>query len=162
MIADISRGVDGFVREYRHEGFGVSGTDRLEGFDDARIDIGEIKLVDAVVVKEEGNHFGYVLLIMNVPFGVAESAANEQGSAVADIAGDDGLREFRLAEVGEGGIDGVAKVDAGVNEGAVEIEDDEAWWRDERMHFSHINRLARCMLHPIERTMEVRLGRSVD
>ena len=31
-----------------------------------------------------------------------------------------------LAEVGEGGVDGVAEVDAGVDEGAVEIEDDEA------------------------------------
>ena len=35
-----------------------------------------------------------------------------------------------LAEVGQGGVDGVAEVDAGVDEGAVEIEDEEAGGRE--------------------------------
>ena len=63
---------------------------------------------------------------MDVAFGVAEGPADEQGGAVADVAGDDGFGKCGLAEVLEGGVDGVAEVDAGVDEGAVEIEDEEA------------------------------------
>ena len=97
-----------------------------KGFDDAGVDIGVVEFVDAVVVEEEGQGFGDVLFVVDVAFGVAEGAADEHGGAVADVAGDDGVGELRLAEVGEHGVDGVAEVDAGVDEGAVEIEDEEA------------------------------------
>jgi carbonic anhydrase len=81
--------------------------------------------VDAVVVEEEGEGFGYVFFVVDVSLGVTEGAANEQGGAVADVAGDDGFGEFGFAEVGEGGVDGVAEIDAGVDQGAVEVEDEE-------------------------------------
>ena len=67
-----------------------------------------------------------VFFVVDVAVGVAEGAADEHGDAVADVAGDDGVGELGLAEVGEGGVDGVAEVDAGVDEGAVEVEDEEA------------------------------------
>ena len=68
-----------------------------------------------------------VFFVVDVAFGVAEGSADEEGGSVADVAGDDGFGELGFAEVGEGGVDGVAEVDAGVDEGAVEIEDEEAW-----------------------------------
>jgi hypothetical protein len=44
--------------------------------------------------------------------------------------------------VGEGGVDGVAEVLAGVDEGAVEVEDEEARvWRER--HVFRINRWSR-------------------
>ena len=82
--------------------------------------------MDAVVVEEECEGFGYIFFVVDVAFGVAEGAADEHGGAVADVAGDDGFGELGLAEVGEGRVDGVAEVDAGVDEGAVEVEDEEA------------------------------------
>ena len=82
--------------------------------------------MDAVVVEEESNCVGYIFFIVEVAFGIAEGAADEHGDTVADVAGDDGLGEFGLAEVSECGVDGVAEVDAGVDEGAVEVEDEEA------------------------------------
>jgi carbonic anhydrase len=82
--------------------------------------------MDTVVVKEVCKDFGYILFVVNVAFGVAEGAADEHGGSVADVAGDDGFGKRRLVEVGERGVDGVAEIDAGVDEGAVEIEDDEA------------------------------------
>ncbi len=81
--------------------------------------------MDAVVIEEEGEGFGYVLLVVDVALGVAESAADEHGGSVADVSGDNGLGELGLVEVREHGVDGVAEVDAGVDEGAVEVESDE-------------------------------------
>lgn len=75
--------------------------------------------MDAVVVEEKCECFGYILLIVCVAFGVSDGAADEDRCAIADVAGDNGFREFGLAEVGEGGIDGVAEVDSRVDEGAV-------------------------------------------
>jgi len=105
----------------------MRGADAFEGFDDAGVNVGEVEFVDAVVVEEEGEGFGYIFFVVDVAFGVAEGSADEQGSAVADVARDDGLGECGLSEVDEGGVDGVAEVDAGIDEGAVEIEDEEAW-----------------------------------
>ena len=36
---------------------------------------------------------------------VAEGAADEHRGSVADVAGDDGVGEFRTAEVRQGGVD---------------------------------------------------------
>jgi carbonic anhydrase len=81
--------------------------------------------VDAVVVEEECKSFGYIFFVVDVAFGVAEGSADEEGGSVADVAGDDGFGELRFAEVREGGVDGVAEVDAGVDESAVKVEDEE-------------------------------------
>ncbi len=127
VVADVAGGFDGLVGEDGHEGFGAGGADGFEGFDDAGVDVGVVELVDAVVVEEEGEGFVDVLFVVDVALGVAEGSADEQGGSVADVAGDDGFGELGFAEVGEGGVDGVAEIDAGVDEGAVEIEDEEAW-----------------------------------
>jgi len=119
VIADVAGGLDGLVGEDGHEGFGAGGADCFEGFDDAGVDVGVIEFVDSVVVEEEGQGFGYVLFVVDVALGVAEGSADEEGGSVADVAGDDGFGELGFAEVGEGGVDGVAEVDAGVDEGAV-------------------------------------------
>jgi carbonic anhydrase len=132
VIADVPGGVDGFVGQDGHESLGVCGADSLEGFEYAGVNVGVVEFMDTVVVKEECKRFGYILLIGDVAFGVADGAADEHGGSVADVAGDDGLGEGGLAEVGESGVDGVAEIDAGVDEGAVEIEDDEEGWEGER------------------------------
>jgi hypothetical protein len=126
VVADVAGGVDGLVGEDGHEGLGAMSTDSFEGFEHARVDVGVVELVDAVVVEEKGDGFGYIFFVVNVAFGVAQSAADKQGNAIADVAGDDRFRQFGLAEVGESGVDGVAEIDAGVDEGAVQVEDDEA------------------------------------
>lgn len=79
-----------------------------------------------VEVEEECEGCGYVFFVVGVAFGVAKSAADEEGGSVADVAGNDSFRKFRLAEVREGSVDGVAEIDAGVDESAVEIEDEKA------------------------------------
>jgi hypothetical protein len=117
----------------------VCGADGFERFKDARVEDGVVELVEAVVVEEEGESFGYIFLVVDVALGVSEGPADEKGGAVADVAGDDGFGEFGLAEVGEGGIDGVAEVGAGVDEGAVEIEDEEAGRRGEGHYFRVID-----------------------
>ena len=82
--------------------------------------------MDAVVVEEEGEGFGYKFFVVEIAGGIAEGAADEHGGAVAEVAGDDSRREFGLAEVAEHGVDGVGEINARVDEGAVEIEDEEA------------------------------------
>jgi hypothetical protein len=131
VSADVAGGVDRLVGQDSHEHLGVCGADGFEGLEDARVEDGVVELVEAVVVEEEGESFGYIFFVVDVALGVAEGPADEKGSSVADVTGDDGFGEFGLAEVGEGGVDGVTEVGAGVDEGAVEIEDEEAGRRGE-------------------------------
>ena len=63
---------------------------------------------------------------MKVAFGIAEGAAKEHGGAVADIGADEGRGEGWTVKVGEGGVDGVGEILFGVDESAIEIEDDES------------------------------------
>ena len=119
VCANVTGGIDGLVGEDGHEGFRLGNADGFEGFDDAGVDVGVVEFVDAVVVEEECEGFVDVLFVVDVAFGVAEGSADEEGGSVADVAGDDGFGELGFAEVGEGGVDGVAEVDAGVDEGAV-------------------------------------------
>ena len=126
VSADVARGVDRFVGENRHQDIGVGCADGLKGFDDACVDIGVIEFVDAVVVEEEGQSVGHVLLVVDVSFRIAESSADEHGGPVSDIAGYDRLRKLRLVEVSKHRIDGVAEINTGVDESAVEIECDKA------------------------------------
>jgi carbonic anhydrase len=125
VVADIAGRVDGLVGENGHQGFGPDGVDGFERREDAGVDVSEVQLVDAVVVEKVGQNFGDVFFVVDVAFGIAEGAADEHGGSVADVAGDDGVGKRRLVEVCESGVDGVAEIDAGVDEGAVEIEDDE-------------------------------------
>ena len=115
VSADVAGGVDGLVGQDGHEHLGVCGTNGLEGFEDAGVEEGVVELVDAVVVEEECEGLGYIFFIVDVALGIAEGPADEQGGSVADVAGDDGVWKLGLAEVGEGGVDGVAEVGAGVD-----------------------------------------------
>ena len=132
VLADVAGGVYWFVGQDGHGEIGEGGTDGFEGFDGAGVDVGVVELVDAVVAEEEGEGLVDVLFVVDVAGGVTERAADEHGDAIADVAGNDGLWELGFAEVGEGGVDGVAEVDAGVDEGAIKIEDDEARREAER------------------------------
>jgi hypothetical protein len=128
--ADITGRVDRFISENGHKDVGMCGADGFERLEDARVDVGVIELMNSVIVEEKRKCFGYILLIVGVAFGVADGAANKHGDTVSDIAGDHGMRESRFAEVGEGGINGVTEIDTRVDEGAVEIEDEETGgWR---------------------------------
>jgi hypothetical protein len=89
-----------------------------------------VELVDAVISDEPGEGFGDECIVMWVrlvgdEMGVGEGAADQDGGSVADVAGDDGLRQGGAAIVGEHGVDGVGEIDLGVDEGAVEVEDEE-------------------------------------
>ena len=139
VVADVTGGLDGFVGQDGHEDLGVRGTDGFEGFEDAGVEDGVVEFVDAVVVKEECQGFGYIFLVVNVALGVAEGAADEERGSVADVAGDDGFGEFRFAEAVKGGVDGVAEVDAGVDERAVEVKDEKAGRWDERHYLRVID-----------------------
>lgn len=123
--ADVARGVDGFVGQDGHEDAGVGSADGLERFENTRVKVGVVQLMDAVVVEEVGEGLGHIFFVVDVAFGVAEGTADKERGAIADVAGDDRFGQFGLAEVDEGGVDGVAEIDAGVDEGAVEIEDKE-------------------------------------
>ena len=105
--ADVAGGVYGFVGEDGHGERWLGGADGLEGFDGSGVDEGEVEFVDAVVVEEEGESFGYKFFVVEIAGGVAKGAADEHGCAVAEMAGDDGRRELGLAEVAEHGVDGV-------------------------------------------------------
>lgn len=138
VVTDLAGGVDGFIGEDSHEGIGQGSADGLEGFHDAGVDVGVVEFVDAIVVEEEGKGFGYIFFVVGIAFGIAEGAADEHGGSVADVAGDDGLGEDEFAEVGEGGVDGVAEILARVDEGPIEIEDYEARGIEELGHsFGH-------------------------
>ena len=77
----------------------------LERGEDARIDVGKVEFVDAVVVEKKCNRFGDILLIVDIAFGVAEGTTDEHGCTIPDVAGDDVIGERRLAQVGEHAVD---------------------------------------------------------
>ena len=89
------------------------------------VEMGVVEFVDAVVVEEECEGVRHIFFIMSVAFGIAKGSADEDGGAVADVAGDYSYGELGFAEVGQSGIDGVAEIHTGVDEGAVEVEDEE-------------------------------------
>ena len=102
----------------------VARADFGEGFEDAVVAAGVVQLVGAVVGEEEVEGAAEeVVGLVGVEgvevVGVAEGAANEHGGAVADVAGDEGVGQGRLADVGEGSVYGVAEVQRGIDERAV-------------------------------------------
>lgn len=76
---------------------------------------------------------------MDITFGVAQGAADEHGCSIANVGGDDGFGETGLVEVGKRGVDRIAEIDAGIDQGAVEVEGDEARWGRKRHHFTIID-----------------------
>jgi hypothetical protein len=58
--------------------------------------------------------------------GIAECSPDEHGRAVANVAGDQGVRQGIAANVGKRGVYRVTKIERRVNQGAVKIEDEEA------------------------------------
>ena len=125
VVADGAGRVDRLVGKER-DGEGRMGeTDEFEGFYDAGIDGGEVNFVNAVEVQKERDGFGYIFFVVNVAFGIAERTADEHGGTVAEVTRDDLLWQQGFAEVGEHGVDGVGEISARVDEGAVEVEDEE-------------------------------------
>ncbi len=109
----------------------VARADFGEGIEHAVVTAGVVELVGAVVgeeevegAAEEGVGVAGVEGVEVVR--VAEGSADEHGGAVADVAGDEGIGQGRLADVGERCVYGVAEVEGGIDERAVEIEDKQA------------------------------------
>jgi carbonic anhydrase len=108
--------------------------DGFEGLEGIGVEEGVVEFVDAVEVQKEGDRFRDIFFVVDIAFGIADGATDEHGGTITDITGDNGFGKFRLAKVSKRGVDGVAEVAARVDEGAVEIEDDEAGIRIGR-HF---------------------------
>ena len=79
---------------------------------DSGVEMRVVEFVDAVVVEEECESFGYIFFVVDVALRVSKGAADEERGAVADVAGDDGFGQLGFTEVREGGVDGVAEIDA--------------------------------------------------
>ncbi len=131
--ADVARWVHGFVGEHGHGEILVAGADLREGVEDAIVAAGVVELVSAIVGEEEVEGAAEeVVAVAGVEgveiAGIAKSAADEHGSSVTDVTGDQGVGQGRLAYVDEGGVYGVAEVERGVDERTVKIEDQQAGW----------------------------------
>ena len=121
-IDDGTRGADRFVGEDGHlAGEAVGAADRGEHGLDAIVSVGVVEFVDAVVGEEVLERFVYQMLVA----GIAERPPDQGGSAVADVGGDAVAGEFGASEVLEHGVDGMDEIEAGVDQGAVEIEDEQ-------------------------------------
>jgi hypothetical protein len=80
-----------------------------------------VEFVSAIVGQEifEG------LVEESFIFGVSEGSADKHGRTISNVGGDDFVREFGAMEVTKHGVNGVDEIKSGVDQGAVEIEDDE-------------------------------------
>jgi hypothetical protein len=103
----------------------VNFVQRVEGFEDTFVGVGVVEFVLAIVVEEVLVGFGEEFFggLDSVVGG--EGAADEHEGSVADVFGDELVGEMGAVEFFEGGIDRVAEVLRGVDESAVEIEDEE-------------------------------------
>ena len=98
---------------------------RIERFKDAFVGVGVVELVLAVVVEEVLVGFAQKFFAGLDPIVGGEGAANEGERTIADVCGDEFIGEMRAVEVFECGVDLVAKVLRGVDQGAVEVEDEK-------------------------------------
>ena len=80
-----------------------------------------VEVVLAVVLQEELEGF------LHLVFGglLAERAPDQNGSAVADVGVNALVRERRHAHVAARGVDGIRQIQPGIDQGAVEVENDE-------------------------------------
>lgn len=119
---DVAGGADGFVGEDGHlAGAAVANGSLLERFGDSSVNHGGIELVVAIIEEEEIEG----LLNERGVGGIAESAADEHGGAVADVGVDDFERQFFAAEVAQHGVDRGGEVFLGIDQGAVEIKQNQ-------------------------------------
>ncbi len=119
---DRAGGNYGFVREHGHlTGHAVGITNCAEHFFDAVVYVGVIELVNTVVAEEVLQAFFYYGFIP----GIAEGATHEGRSAVAYVGGNHVAGKRGAAKVLEHGIYRVDEVEARVDEGSVEVEDEE-------------------------------------
>src|SRR5205807_9402295 len=85
------------------------------------INIGVIEFVFAIVEQEKLQRLVHKRFVIRI----AQSAAHQHGGAVADVAGNDFIRKFGLAKIAKHGIDGICQVDAGINQRAVKVKDQQ-------------------------------------
>src|SRR5438270_8508995 len=57
---------------------------------------------------------------------VTQSATDQSGCAIADISGDDLYRQLVAAVLAKHSVDGICQVNAGIEQGAVQVEDEQA------------------------------------
>jgi hypothetical protein len=100
----------------------------LEGLGDAGIGAGVVHFVSFVMSEEKFEGA--------VEFGgrgaEAQGFGDQDGGAVADVAGDDFFGELGALQFAQGGVDGMDQVELGIDEGAVQVEnygayETEAW-----------------------------------
>jgi hypothetical protein len=118
---DGARGIDGLIREHGHFPLSAIRLNVLERRANAIVDGGVIEFVGTVVSEEVVERLVEEVLVV----GIAERATYEHGCTVSDVGSDDVAGEFGAMEVAESCVDGVNEVETGVDEGAIEIEDDE-------------------------------------
>jgi hypothetical protein len=102
-----------------------------EGIEDAVVASGVVELMGSIVGEEEVEGAAEETVAVGgvegvEVVGIAEGAADEHGGTVTDVAGDERIWKGRLADVGESCVDGVAKVEGGIDKRAVEVEDEQA------------------------------------
>ena len=132
-FADAARGPNRLVGEHGHGSHGDAGrivqlVQGLEGVENARVGVGEVELVLAVVLEKEGVGPGeeiFVDLVERDVTGQCERAPHEHGGAVADEAGNRGVGQRAQVGFSERCIDAVAEILRRVDERAVEIEDQQ-------------------------------------
>jgi hypothetical protein len=110
---------DGLIGEHRHLLTGVAET--VERFAYAGVERRVVEVVLAVVLEEELERFLHLWLRR---FGT-QGTADEHGCAVAHVGVDALVLERGLAHVGTSGVDGVRQIQFRIDQGAVEIEDQQ-------------------------------------
>src|SRR5215510_10349363 len=83
--------------------------------------MGIVEFVDAIVSQEIFQGFLDEPLII----GVAQSSANQHGGAIADIAGNGVVGRFWAMKMPQHGIHRMNQVQTGVNQGAVQVKNEE-------------------------------------
>ena len=99
----------------------------LERVENALVGVSEVQLVLAIVLQKERVGLGEQILVhlvrSDVP-GQCQRTPHEHGGAVADEAGDHGVGQMDKIEFPQRCIHAVAQVLSGIDQRAVEIEDE--------------------------------------
>ena len=93
----------------------------VEHFLDAVVHVGMVELVNAVVAEEVLQPFLYHAFIA----GIAKGATHQHRSAVAYVGSDHIAGKLGASEVLQHGVDGVDEVEARIDQGSVEVEDQQ-------------------------------------
>src|SRR5579862_4363471 len=98
--------------------------DRGQRLDDSRVHRSVIEFVFAIVGKKEFQALANDGFVDGIGF-IAQRALNQNGSAVAYITGDNVIGQLGTSDMAQGGVDRVHQVEARIDQGAVEIENDK-------------------------------------